>query len=278
MNWEKIKKEYESSTITLKALAEKHDIKLGTLKSRKSRDGWTRDATKTKKVATLKKDATEEFVPLPNNELTDKQNLFCMYYLKYFNATKAYQKAYGCAYTTARVEGSRHLTKPNIKAEIDRMKEEQARGIMLDAKSVLQKYIDIAFSDITDYAVFGKKEVEVMGPFGPIKNEETGEVMKKEVNYVDFIESHEIDGTLITEVKQGKDGISVKLADKMKALEKLADYLDLFPDNFKRKIEEEKLKIAQQKVKQEDEDETEDDGFLEALEVKVSEVWDDEEV
>lgn len=49
-NWDEIKHEWETTKITLADLAEKHDIKLGTLKSRKSRDGkdgnpWTRDAT-----------------------------------------------------------------------------------------------------------------------------------------------------------------------------------------------------------------------------------------
>ncbi|MGM0940349.1 MAG: phage terminase small subunit [Bacillota bacterium] len=65
-NWDEIKNEWESSKITLKDLADKHDIKLGTLKSRKSREGWSRDptkkdATKNEKVATpKKKDATRK--------------------------------------------------------------------------------------------------------------------------------------------------------------------------------------------------------------------------
>lgn len=45
-NWDLIKKEWETSNITLKDLAEKHGVKLGTLKSRKSREKWSRDATK----------------------------------------------------------------------------------------------------------------------------------------------------------------------------------------------------------------------------------------
>jgi phage terminase small subunit len=77
-------------------------------------------------------------------------------------------------------------------------------------------------------------------------------------------------------VKQGRDGVSIKLADKMKALEKLSLYFDLFPDNFKRKIEEEKLKISHYKAFGPDEhEEYEDDGFLEALDGKIEEVWDD---
>ncbi|MDP5275102.1 hypothetical protein [Chengkuizengella axinellae] len=45
MNWEEIRKEYETTDITLKGLAEKHELKLGTLKSRKSREKWKKDAT-----------------------------------------------------------------------------------------------------------------------------------------------------------------------------------------------------------------------------------------
>lgn len=59
-NWDEIKREWETTKITLADLAEKHNIKLGTLKSRKSREKWSRDATekdatKTKKVATKEK-------------------------------------------------------------------------------------------------------------------------------------------------------------------------------------------------------------------------------
>lgn len=59
-NWEHIRNEWETTKITLAALAEKHDIKIGTLKSRKSRENWSRDATKkdatkNEKVATIKK-------------------------------------------------------------------------------------------------------------------------------------------------------------------------------------------------------------------------------
>lgn len=274
MNWEVIRREYKSSDITLKDLADKHNIKLGTLKSRKSREGWTRgrpkkDATKSKKVATIKKkDATPKQVEkepvIISNELTDKQKLFCLYYLKYFNATKAYQKAYDCTYLTARVEGSRNLAKPNIKKEIDRIKNERLNNIALDGQSVLQKYIDIAFADITDFAVFGKKEVQEIGMFGPMKDEDGNPIMR-EVNYVDFKESSEVDGTIITEVKQGKDGISVKLADKMKALDFLMKYTDLLNENELKQLKVERERIAIRKENGDDGDEYEDDGFIDAL-------------
>lgn len=243
-NWEEIRKEWETTKITFKALAEKHGVKEGTLKSRRSREGWSRDATKSKKVATIPKKMQlkkEEYEPVVESDnLTDKQRLFCIYYIKYFNATKAYQKAYECAYTTARVEGSRHLANPNISKEIDRMRNEKLNEKKLSANDVLQKYIDIAFADITDFTTFGRKEVEVY--------DDLGNASAIEVNYVDFKESTEVDGTIITEVKQGKDGISVKLADKMKALEMLAKYTDLLSDNDKKRLQEEKLKAGTAKA------------------------------
>ncbi|WP_054704720.1 phage terminase small subunit [Bacillus sp. JCM 19041] len=68
MNWEEIKAEYETTTITLKALAEKHGAKLGTLKSRKSREGWERDATSKKDATNRIRDAT------PDNKAKDKRH------------------------------------------------------------------------------------------------------------------------------------------------------------------------------------------------------------
>lgn len=35
-----------------------------------------------------------------NQDLNDKQQLFCIYYLKYFNTTNAYKKAYEFSYNT----------------------------------------------------------------------------------------------------------------------------------------------------------------------------------
>ncbi len=256
-NWEVIREEFETSDITLSALAAKHDIKLGTLKSRKSREKWQRatkkDATKPKKVATtnlIRDDAIEAVVE--SDELTDRQRLFCLYYVKSFNATQSAIKA-GYAPESAHVEGSRLLRHAKVSKEIKRIKQDITQGIFIDAMDVLQKWVEIAFADVTDYLTFGQKEVEVMGAFGPIKDED-GNVITRMINYVEFNESSMIDGTLISEVKQGRDGISVKLADKMKALEKLSLYFDLFPDKFKRQIEEEKLKLAQAKMAGNDND------------------------
>lgn len=155
------------------------------------------------------------------------------------------------------------------------IKRDMVNGIFIEAMDVLNKYIKIAFSDIADYLTFGKKMQQVVGMMGPVVDE-NGRPVIEEVNYVEFKDSNVVDGTIISEVKQGKDGVSIKLEDRMKALDKLSLYFDLFPDNFKRKIEEEKLKIAHHKVFGKDEEEEyEDDGFIEALDGKEVD-WDEE--
>lgn len=228
-----------------KEIAEKYGVTINTVKSWKTRYKWSKDGkksvhTKTGKVCTqksnensTKKEAIAEAVKqvIENAELTDKQRLFCVLYVKCFNATKAYQKAYGCSYATALTNGSALLGNTRIKNEILRIKQNRLNQEMLDESDIFQKYMDIAFSDVTDFVEFGQEDVPVMAVYGPvqIKDEETGEkkTLTKRVNVVRFKDSSEVDGTLIAEVKQGKDGASIKLPDRMKALEWLAEHMDM---------------------------------------------------
>jgi phage terminase small subunit len=256
-----------------KDIAEKYNVTLNTVRSWKTRYSWSRkDAhTKQKDVHTKIKPKQSKIYDkeprIENDDLTEKQRLFCLYYIKSFNATLAAIKA-GYSPQSAHVQGPRLLGNVRVKTEIKRIKREMTSDIFIEAMDVLQKYIKIAFSDITDYLTFGKKEIIV-------------DSFPKTINYVDFNESDMIDGSIISEVKQGKDGVSIKLEDRMKALDKLSLYFDLFPDKFKRQIEEEKVKVTKDKLELEktkvigDEEEVEDDGFLHALEGKVSEVWGD---
>ena len=256
-NWEAIREEYENTEITMKDLAVKHGVKPGTLRSRKNRENWDR-ATQQERVATqrnkVKNVATQEVVKEleGNDQLTDKHKQFCLLYLKYFNATKAYKEVYGCSYDSARFNGSRLLAKDNVKKELDRLKQAQRADLYVDSMDVKKEWLKQAFTDINDFVVFGKREVPVIGAFGPIKDEQ-GNTLMKEVNYVDFKESTELDGTLIKSVKMGQDGPVIQLYDKHKAMDRLMEFLV-------------------------DKDETEelDDGFLAALKEEAGDLWPDE--
>ncbi len=238
--------------ITNRALAAMLDVPEKTISAWKSRDKWnavlqTDECSTTNKKSSKRKSAKVGLViPEPviqNDELTDKQKEFCLQYLKYFNATKAYQKAYGCSLQTADTNGARLLGNARVREEIDRLKAKRQESIFLDSAAVLQKYIDIAFADITDFVSFGSQDVQAIDEFGEPMVDHDGNPITYPSNFVRFAESGEIDGTIITEVKKGKDGVSLKLADKMKALDMLTRYFDLLPEHQKRKLEEEKIKV-----------------------------------
>lgn len=228
----------------------------------------------------VEKDAAVEEVnqAIENSELTDKQRLFCICYVRCFNATKAYQKAYECSYETAVANAYRMMGNDGIKKEIHNLKQSRLNREFLSGEDIFQKYMDIAFADITDYVSFGTEEVPVMSMHGPVKveNPKTGqkEILKETVNVIRFRKSSVVDGTLISEVKQGRDGVSIKLADRMKALQWLSDHMDLATEEQKARIEQIRAKTAI--ISGVDEEETEDDGFLEALKSEVSETWEEE--
>lgn len=184
---------------------------------------------------------------IDNPELTDKQRLFCLHYVRCFNATKAYQKAYGCSYNAANAEGYKLLVNPCVKKEIQNLKQNRLNREMLSESDIFQKYMDIAFADITDFVEFGREEVPVMTMYGPLetKDDETGEKKKvtKVINTVRFKEHTEVDGTIITEVKQGRDGASIKLADRMKALDWIAEHMDLATEKQRAEIDAIRSKV-----------------------------------
>lgn len=269
--------------IDLIKIADQLKVSSGTVRGWKSKDKWEeklngafrKNTERSQRKKEVEKEAVDKAVGsiIENSELTDKQRLFCCFYIRCFNATKAYQKAYGANYNTAKAAGPRMLANVRIKNEIQRLKESRLNREMLEESDIFQKYIDIAFADITDYVQFGRENVPVMGPYGPIevKDKETGKKkqLTKEINVIKFRESSEVDGTLVSEVKQGKDGASIKLADRMKALEWLADHMDLATTEQKARIVALKAKLP------EDGEEMQDDGFIEALKGMVKNVWDE---
>lgn len=231
-------------------IAKELGVPEGTVRSWKNRYEWDCNVAKKEcnvanKTKCRKKAVADEVeAVMQNADLTDKQRLFCIYYIRSFNATKAYQKAYGCDYCSAMQNGSRMLRNDKVKEEIMRLKQDRLNREFLNESDIFQKYMDIAFADITDYVEFGTEEVPVISMAGPVKvaDPDTGEEkqLMKTVNRVRLKDSTQLDGTILAEVKQGKDGASIKLADRMKALQWLSDHMDMA--TTEQKIQLEKLK------------------------------------
>ncbi|MBO0423846.1 terminase small subunit [Enterococcus plantarum] len=210
--WELAYEDYKQG-MKYKDIAEKYEVSINTVKSWKSRK-W--NAPPDKEVATKKKKVAHKKKLQPvieNDDLTEQQKMFCLFYLQHFNATKAYQQAYQVDYRTAHANSYRLMAKDGIKIELHRLKAELQQDTFVDVKDLIQEYAKQAFADISDFTEFGQELVEF----------EDGE--ERPISFVRLKSSDEVDGSLIQEVKKGKDGVSVKLYDKQKAMSELMKYL-----------------------------------------------------
>ncbi|WP_342480059.1 terminase small subunit [Paenibacillus sp. FSL L8-0340] len=210
--------------------------------------------------------------PKLDTELTDKQRMFVLEYMRDFNATRAAMAA-GYSKRTAYSIGWENLRKPEIQAEIARMKDQMAGELGLSVHRVIAEYLKIAFADSTDYVEFGQTEEPVIGMAGPVIDDE-GDPVTKTVSFVHFKSSYEVDGTLISEVKQGRDGLSIKFYDKMRALKELEKYLGYMDEETKLRVQ--KLQLEIKGMTPPEAGDLPDDGFIEALKSQAREVWADE--
>ena len=56
-----------------------------------------------------------------------------------------------------------------------------------------------------------------------------------------------MDGTILSEVKQGKDGASIKLSDRMKALQWLSDHMNIATERQQAEVALLKAKLGEGK-------------------------------
>lgn len=192
------------------------DVPPGTVRRWKSTHGWDsersekeseRSATKRIKKRTPIDDGTKE--TLQNDDLTPEQQMFCIYYSRTFNAAQSYQKAYGCQYSTAVAHGYEMLRNVVVRAEIERLKEVKRQQIIAEADDIVELQMRIAFSDVGNYAEFGNNGI----------------------NWVHIADSNTVDTQIIQEIKEGQTGVSIKLADKQKAIDWLTKYFLMHPDD-----------------------------------------------
>ena len=237
-------------------IASQLEVPAGTVRRWKSTYHWDSEQqnersekkserSESKKSVMKKAVADEVKQVIQNTDLTDKQQLFCIHYIRCFNATKAYQKAYGCGYTTAVTNGPALLGNTRIKEEILQLKQDRLNREFLNESDIFQKYMDIAFADINDF-------VDISAGFVTAKDG--------------------IDGTIVSEVSNTQSGVKIKLADRMKALQCLTDHVDLATEKQKAEIA-----LLKAKVQTDDGEEIADDGFLDALNGTAAEDWGDEE-
>lgn len=139
--------------------------------------------------------------------LTKKQKLFVGEYLIDLNATQAAIRA-GYSPDTAKEIGCENLTKPNIRNEIEKRMAERSRRTGINQDRVLIELAEIGFARVTDF-------VEIVD--GRVKIKNTGDVDPERI-------------AAIAGIKEGANGIEIKLNDKGKALEMIGRHLGMFSD------------------------------------------------
>ncbi len=253
-----------------KDIASKYSVSINTVKSWKQRYKWCRNGvhttekkayTKKKKERIQKSNAPpkkEEPIQQKNNEaleeyeLTERQRLFAEIYVRTPIAYKAAIKA-GYSSNSAFVESSNLLRNPKVKAYIDYLKELKRQAINLEIEDLVDLNMRIAFGDIKDYVSFGQRRIPIMNKGEPVvmENPVTGkkEVLTKIINTIQLKEDYEVDGEIISEIKTSRQGTSVKLEDKQKAIQWLTDYFGWNPESkHKKEFDSKKMELEKEKL------------------------------
>lgn len=152
--------------------------------------------------------------------MTDNQRRFADEYLIDLNATRAYKVAYPNVTkdTTAATNGGRLLRNAEIEKYIsERMQERQQRTEVTQDR-VVQELAAIAFAKATDYVNIKSNGVTSMVVVRP-----TDDLTDDQIR-------------AIASIKEGANGIEIKLNSKEKALELLGRHLGMWNDKMDLKI------------------------------------------
>ena len=76
--------------------------------------------------------------------LTKKQELFCLEYLKDFNATRAYKEVYRAKQNTAEVNGAKLLRNAKVSAYLRDKADEKLKKADVTAERVIQSLVEVA--------------------------------------------------------------------------------------------------------------------------------------
>lgn len=194
---------------------------------------------KSKVVQARSPDVIDELVE--NDELKDRQKAFCLYYLQRYNATWAYQKAYGADYETARTNGPRLLANARIKKQLTELKKQQSAELYATANDIMLSYLKQAHSDVTDVLEFKtvkrlkwNKVPDDTGEYedanghyrlDPKIDPETGEQAFYYENLVLLKDSSKIDTSNIKSIRINDGEAVVEMYDKQRAMKELLERL-----------------------------------------------------
>ena len=146
-------------------------------------------------------------------KLTNKQKKFIDEYLVDLNATQAAIRA-GYKEKAAYRTGAENLRKPQIQEEIQRRMQERQQRTEVTQDMVVKELAAIAFAKATDYV-----EIRSNGVCSTVVIKPTTDLSDQQIR-------------AIAGIKEGANGIEIKLNDKEKALELLGRHLGMWNDKL----------------------------------------------
>lgn len=146
--------------------------------------------------------------------MTEKQKKFADEYLIDLNATRAYKAAYKSVKNdnSAMAGASRMLRNVKVATYIEEKMAERSERTEIKQDDVVKELAKIGFAQITDYV-----EVQNINGFEKVIIKPTDEIEKEKIG-------------AIAGIKEGRNGIEIKMNDKVKALELLGKHLGMFTE------------------------------------------------
>lgn len=146
-------------------------------------------------------------------KLTPKQSKFIDEYLIDLNATQAAIRAGYSAKTAQRI-GSENLSKPLLRAEIEKRQQKTEKKLEISRERIIEELISVAMANGADFAEI----IDTDGLFQTAKFRETAKLPPEK-------------RAAISSIKSGSSGIEVKTYDKLRAIELLGKYLGYLDGN-----------------------------------------------
>lgn len=149
--------------------------------------------------------------------MTEKQKIFADEYLIDLNATRAYRVAYPSVKKdeTAAAAAARMLRNVKVQEYISERMQERQQRTEVTQDMVVKELAAIAFARATDYV-----EIRSNGVCSTVVIKPTTDLSDQQIR-------------AIAGIKEGANGIEIKLNDKEKALELLGRHLGMWNDKIK---------------------------------------------
>ncbi len=155
-------------------------------------------------------------------KLTDKQEMFCREYLVDLNAAQAAIRA-GYSKSTAKDIGCQNLAKLNIIDFIAELKAARVERVEVKADDIVKQLDEYRRANIADYVELVTEPTTVISKEGV---ETTPEVQV--LRFKDFKDLTDEQKRCIESIKQGKNGIELKLHGTEWSVEKLNRHIDFY--------------------------------------------------